>query len=84
MKFLNKRRTTSKKSPNSPSLSFPPQFNDISINHFKNVIELANNEILKDEKLPMGNIVSERASRPLISEKSSEVRKEAIQQKAKY
>jgi hypothetical protein len=37
-------------------------------------------EILKDENLPMGNIVSERASRPLISEKSPEVRKETVQQ----
>ena len=42
--------------------------------------EVAQSEILRDEKLPMGNIVSERASRPLISEKSPEVRKEAIHQ----
>jgi hypothetical protein len=54
------------------------------INRFKNVIELANSEILKDENLPMGNIVSERASRPLISEKSPEVRKDVIKKKAKY
>ena len=47
-------------------------------------IEVAQSGILKDEKLPMGNIVSERASRPLISEKSPEVRKEVIQQEAKY
>jgi hypothetical protein len=66
------------------ALPLPPQFYDISINRFKNVIELANSEILKDEKLPIGNIVSEGASRPLISEKSPEVRKEAIKQKAKY
>jgi len=68
----------------APFLSFLPQFYDIYINIFENVIELSQSEILKDEKLPMGNIVSERASRPLISEKSSVVRKEAIQQKAKY
>ena len=42
--------------------------------------EVTNSEILKDEKLPIGNIVSEGASRPLISEKSPEVRKEAIHQ----
>lgn len=53
--------------PNSPPpLSFLPQFYDISINHFENVIELAKSEILKDEKLPIGNIVSEGASRPRI------------------
>jgi len=47
-------------------------------------LELANSEILKDEKLPIDKVVTEWASRPLISEKSPEVRKEAIQQKAKY
>jgi hypothetical protein len=63
---------------------FPHQFYNISINRFKNVIELANSEILKDENLPMGNIVSEGASRPLISEKSPEVWKDVIKKKAKY
>ncbi len=43
-------------------------------------LEVTKSEILKDEKLPMGNVVSEGASRPLISEKSPEVRKEVIQQ----
>jgi len=72
-------------SPPNPSFhSFLPQFYDIYINIFENVIELSQSEILKDEKLPMGNIVSERASRPLISEKSPEVRKEVMQQKVKY
>jgi len=41
---------------------------------------VAHSEILQCEKLPMGAIISERASRPLVSEKSPEVRKEAIQQ----
>jgi hypothetical protein len=48
----------------------PPPFYDISINLFKNVIELSNSEILVEENLPIGNILSEGASRPLISEKS--------------
>ena len=42
--------------------------------------EVTKSEILRDEKLPIGNVVSEGASRPLISEKSPEVRKEVIQQ----
>lgn len=62
----------------------PPRFYDISINRFKNVIELANSEILKDENLPIGNIVSEGASRPLIFEKSPEARKEVIKQKVNF
>ena len=64
------------------ALPLPPQFYDISINH--PVIELSESEILKDENLPIGNIVSEGASRPLISEKSPGVREEAIKQKVKY
>jgi hypothetical protein len=47
-------------------------------------LELANSEILRDEKPAIASILSETASRPLISEKSPEVRKEAMQQKAKY
>ena len=43
-------------------------------------LEVTKSEILRDEKLPIGNVVSEGASRPLISEKSPEVRKEVIQQ----
>jgi hypothetical protein len=54
------------------------------INRFKNVIELAKSEILCGESGPIGPVLTEGASRPLISEKSPEVRKEAIQQKAKY
>jgi len=81
--------------PNSPPLPsllwaadlpppLPPQFYDISINHPKNVIELAESEILNDGSRAIAPELSETASRPLISEKSPEVRKEAIKQKAKY
>ena len=42
--------------------------------------EVSKSEVLAPEKPAMAEIVSERACRPLISEKSPEVRKEAIQQ----
>lgn len=42
--------------------------------------EVSKSEVLSPENPAMADIVSERASRPLISEKSPEVRKEAIQQ----
>ena len=41
---------------------------------------LAKSEILKDAERPMGPVISERASRPLISEADPEVRYEAIHQ----
>ena len=56
----------------------------ILLPHLKNVIELAKSDILNDGKKTIVPEVSERASRPLISEKSPEVRKEVIKQKAKY
>jgi hypothetical protein len=40
----------------------------------------ANSEILSDPSEPMGAIITERASRPLISLKDSEIRQKAIQQ----
>ncbi len=42
--------------------------------------EVAKSEILAPEKPPMGSIITERASRPLISEHRPEIRREAIQQ----
>lgn len=66
--------------PGKPThISFSLQFYDIFINCLKDVIKLAKSEILKDENLPIGNIVSEGASSPLISEKSPKVRKETVQ-----
>jgi hypothetical protein len=46
---------------------------------FENVIELAESEILNDGKKTMVPEISERASRPSISEKYPEAREEAIQ-----
>ena len=40
----------------------------------------AESEILLEENPPLGGIVSEKASRPLFSEKDPEVKKEAMQQ----
>ena len=51
---------------------------------FSSMIELANSDILNDGKKTMVPEISERASCPLISEKSPEVRKKVIKQKAKY
>lgn len=42
--------------------------------------ELAKSEIFQGENGPMGPVISERASRPLISETDPEVRYEAIHQ----
>ena len=50
----------------------------------ENVIELSESEILNDGYKTIVPRLSEGASCPLISEKSPEVRKEAIQQKVKY
>lgn len=67
--------------PGKPThISFSLQFYDMFIDCLKDAIELAKSEILKDENLPIGNIVSEGASSSLISEKSPEVRKETVQQ----
>jgi len=43
-------------------------------------MEVSKSEILKPEKTAMAEIITERACRPLISEKSPEVRNEAIRQ----
>lgn len=42
--------------------------------------EVVRSEILASENLPIGAIITEGASRPLVSEKSPEVRQDAIQQ----
>jgi ParB family transcriptional regulator, chromosome partitioning protein len=42
--------------------------------------EIAKSEILNTENTPMGTILTERSSRPLISEKDPETRQEAIKQ----
>lgn len=60
---------------------FIDAFYGIFINRF---IELAKSEILNDGSRAIAPELSEIASHPLISEKSSEVRKEAIKQKAKH
>ena len=65
--------------PGKPThISFPPQFYDIFINCLKDAIELAKSEILNDGSRAIAPELSETASRPLISEKSPEARKEAI------
>ena len=52
--------------PGKPThISFSLQFYDMFIDCLKDAIELAKSEILKDENLPIGNIVSEGASSPL-------------------
>ena len=61
--------------PENKYPSFPSKTNI----HFAKLDD-PKSEILKDENLPIGNIVSEGASSSLISEKSPEVRKETVQQ----
>jgi len=52
----------------------------VSLRTSSDFLELSGREALSESILPIGNILSDGALSPLISEPSPEVRKEAIQQ----